>query len=492
MLRARLGLLASWPVALALSISYGLTLAPGVTWANDGGDSGDLLTAVATGGVPHPTGYPTYLLLARLFLLLPLGEQACQQTMLSAICAIAAALGVAAIVRAQCPAGSWPGALAGVLAALWLGWSPLVWSQAVIAEIYSLHLLFCAGLWWYATLRSRPAHPSSWGWPDRTAGLTAGLALGNHLTALFPALGALGFVVLCSPRGGRLRRLGALSLWAGLGLLVYLSLPLRAGAGSPASWGDPRTLEGLRWIVSGELYHRMALGASGGQIAGRLSALAALPISEFGPVGLCLGLWGLLRGAARLPQLSAAMGLTALATAGFALTYGSRDAHVYLLPISMLIAVWVGVGATGVLAHLQRRPPIAALAAAALVASAALGVPAAARAADSSGDWRAILFAAETLAEAPVEAVLLTSEDYDTFPLWYYHVALGARPDLAVVSEPLLPFDWYRAHLRAAYPSLRLPAGLPSGWGPGLLALNEGRPFCWTQPHQDPPLRCKP
>ena len=40
-------------------LTYLRTLAPGITWANDGYDSGDLITAAVTGGVAHPTGYPT-------------------------------------------------------------------------------------------------------------------------------------------------------------------------------------------------------------------------------------------------------------------------------------------------------------------------------------------------------------------------------------------------------------------------------------------------
>ena len=54
------------PIIIALA--YARTLAPSITWANDGSDSGDLVAAAATLGVAHPTGYPTYLLLARLFL----------------------------------------------------------------------------------------------------------------------------------------------------------------------------------------------------------------------------------------------------------------------------------------------------------------------------------------------------------------------------------------------------------------------------------------
>ncbi len=54
------------PLVLAISLIavYLFTMAPGLTWANSGADGGDLITAAATGGVAHPTGYPTFLLIA--------------------------------------------------------------------------------------------------------------------------------------------------------------------------------------------------------------------------------------------------------------------------------------------------------------------------------------------------------------------------------------------------------------------------------------------
>src|SRR5688500_577949 len=71
-------------VGAALGCVYAYTLAPGITWANDGADSGDLVAATATLGVAHPTGYPAYLLLARLFQLIPIGDLALRSTIFSA------------------------------------------------------------------------------------------------------------------------------------------------------------------------------------------------------------------------------------------------------------------------------------------------------------------------------------------------------------------------------------------------------------------------
>ncbi|MFZ4849545.1 MAG: protein O-mannosyl-transferase family, partial [Caldilinea sp.] len=63
----RRGWSTGWPAAvgmagLALWLYCG-SLAPDLTWAHQGADGGELLAAAATNGVPHPPGYPLYILL---------------------------------------------------------------------------------------------------------------------------------------------------------------------------------------------------------------------------------------------------------------------------------------------------------------------------------------------------------------------------------------------------------------------------------------------
>ena len=92
--------LPSWIVFAILIALYLRTLAPGLTWANGGSDGGDLITAAATGGVAHPTGYPLYLLLARLFQWAPLGTLAFRTNLMSALAmSLAAALVCRLVMR---------------------------------------------------------------------------------------------------------------------------------------------------------------------------------------------------------------------------------------------------------------------------------------------------------------------------------------------------------------------------------------------------------
>jgi hypothetical protein len=70
------------------------------------------------------------------------------------------------------------------------------------------------------------------------------------------------------------------------------------------------------------------------------------------------------------------------------------------------------------------------------------------------------------LRSAPPRAVLLTAGDNDSYPLWYAQRALGERPDVTVVTIPLLAAPWYRAEL-ARRDSLVAPAEVPRWLGEG-------------------------
>ncbi|HQV63779.1 MAG TPA: DUF2723 domain-containing protein, partial [Anaerolineales bacterium] len=117
-------------LAVSLLVVYLMTMAPGLTWANQGSDGGDLVTAAAVGGVAHPTGYPVYLFLARVFQLLPIGSLAFRTNLLSAFATVFAAILIYVLVIRSLPSTS-ESIYAGLISAFAFGLSPLVWSQSV-------------------------------------------------------------------------------------------------------------------------------------------------------------------------------------------------------------------------------------------------------------------------------------------------------------------------------------------------------------------------
>ncbi len=118
--------------------------------ANYGADGGDYLAAVLTKGVPHPTGYPLYLLLSDIGLRIFGGgfvwRQAQASVLPAAICAGIVFWLVFNILKRQTNTVRLTSA---VIASITLSISPLFWGQAVTIEVYALNaLMIVLGLLW--------------------------------------------------------------------------------------------------------------------------------------------------------------------------------------------------------------------------------------------------------------------------------------------------------------------------------------------------------
>jgi len=104
-------------------------------------DSGELAVVNGTLGIAHPTGYPLYTILGRLFALLPL-ELMTTQVIFGALCtAVAAAVLFFTFVRYFDRHEPAPILLLAMLTLLFAG-APLIWAQGTTNEVYSLHLVF--------------------------------------------------------------------------------------------------------------------------------------------------------------------------------------------------------------------------------------------------------------------------------------------------------------------------------------------------------------
>ena len=133
-------LLAAGCFLLSLMI-YLQTLAPSVATLFD--DSLEFPLVCYRLGIAHPTGYPFYTLLGKLFTLGPWHNVAWAVNLLSAV-AGAATLALIYLVARELTCRRLP-AFLGVVA---MAVSPIFWSQAVIAEVYTLNSTLVAALLW--------------------------------------------------------------------------------------------------------------------------------------------------------------------------------------------------------------------------------------------------------------------------------------------------------------------------------------------------------
>jgi hypothetical protein len=356
--------------------------------------------------------------------------------------------------------------LAALVAALTFAWTPTLWSQAVITEVYTLHAaLVAAILWlallWRAELRFLPKNRSSRWWPGwllATLALLFGLGLAHHRTTLLLLPVLLVFLAWQAPAGyWRRRQVMLLALLALAPLLLYLYVPLRAPATPYLAlelWPG-QTLALVDRSPAGLVSYLLGQGFAG-EIQGPGSAIAAAPsllqrfADELTPVGLLLAGLGVVVLAWRRqwPLLWLTGASFALLT-DFNLFYTIGDIAVFYIPSYLIACGWIGVavawlaGAAGRLAG-QRWLALndgVSIAVAVLLAALPLYLflshaAAQNRSRDTAATdgWQALLDANP----AP-NAVLVSNDRDELMPLWYLQQVEDMRPDLAGVFPLLLP-----------------------------------------------------
>lgn len=297
-------------------------------------------------GIAHPTGYPLFVILGKIFSLLPLGSMAWRVNLLSALFAT---LAVWLIYRVSVLLTS--DRLAAALAALLLAASPVFWSQAVVAEVYALNALLMAAILYLLLnfLRAPIVQPAS---PRSLYGLflLCGLALSHHLTSviLLPAIAITLFIV--RPHYSRRVWLGAGGLLALGVLLPWSFLYLRWPA---LHNGQFMTVgEWLNWILGlrfgGALNLALWIDPTRWGIITRISG------AQYGPIGLGLAAVGLI---VLLKRSWPSALITAALFAGYffyGLVYNVPDVAVFIIPALLVLAVWIGVGMAWLAASLGK------------------------------------------------------------------------------------------------------------------------------------------
>jgi len=409
-------------VALAL---YSATLAPGV----GAGDSGELLLAAQTLGVPHPPGYPLWTLLARIAVLIPWGDVAARVNMLSAILA---ALGAGLFHTLARRAGLRP--FAAIVATALYAASITVWSAAVETEVYALaapcFLLLILLVW-----RARSRHTASMR-SDALAFFALGLAPVVHQTLAFPAT-FLGIWML--ERDARLARVWRGLLWSSIGPTLFLVVALRSGAAGSFTFSSETGLlgamdgilrQGYGSLRQQPLSTRLALaelGAMAGSVAASIGVAAALLA--------LLGAWLARRERAtlRLVAVAAATIPVALVLLVGFLPDAEHVAQIapFLAPVVAAACLMAGAGAEAAVRrvpHALRWPVLAATATCALAT-----VIAHQGLSDRHDFGLADRYARDLLAPLPQNATLVVDGDNETFLTAYATRVRGLRPDVTLI-----------------------------------------------------------
>lgn len=377
-----------YPVMGALLVAlYARTAAPGPTFS----DGPEIVTAMATLGVIHPTGYPLFTLVGWAFLqVFPLDVQpSLKISILNAIFAGGAAIFTAHVARSV----AWlvapgtgserqgrPGAdIAGLAAGVLLGTAPLLWDQVRIPEVYPFHV-FLASWALYGLIRFEITRRARL---VVMSGLAIGLGLAHHVTMVYMLPAGVIYCLVREPsllygpfvwpvvKIGRLFRKG---FWAGAKTRLAWVFPVVLVVGFlPAffyayilwankhttgiNWGGVSNWDGLYFHMTGKQYSKFMELKEASVYVGRLARLPDLFDKQFLTTGTVLLIPGVVAAFRHAWRPALLLLLVTLFYIGHGCYYSVGDYHTYFLPAVMAVAVFLAVGLDAILRWASERAP---------------------------------------------------------------------------------------------------------------------------------------
>ncbi len=411
-------------------------------------DSGELSLVCQSLGIAHPTGYPLYTLIGRLWVfLIPFGELAWKLNLLSALFMAFSVSWLYRIlaeleIRNEIAFSS----------SLIYAFSPVIWQQAVFLEVYALTALLAVTLLWLG-IRYHKCREDRY---FLLGAFITGLGLGNHLSLLWLIPGLL---MLSFAGSGRARMkivvAGALLFLSGLS--IYLFLPIRSGLGPLFNWGDPSNWERLFWHISGKQYRVWMFSQSAEELLGNLGKFGRLWL---GNPAVYLW-WLILPGISLALKKSKAVFWTLFTIFVLAVFYGVNysipDIEAYFLPAFIVSFILTAFGLEWLRRLVVGRLPVPNAGAAVsgiLLSLFILPLTLNFRSGDNSRSRLAYSLASNVLESAAPNGLILTDNWNIYSPCLYLIQNDNLRPDVILIDKELLRRSWYLDYLAKRYPEL--------------------------------------
>ncbi len=439
-------------------VAYIFTVSPTIY----GGDSGDLISAAAVLGVPHPPGYPLWTMLAFLFGKLPLAiSYAAKINLMSAFFQSATVFLVYLIIYRLTK-----DILISFVSSLVLAFSYTFWFYALFAEVFSL-TNFLAALFVLILLIWQEKRRYFW-----FVSFVFGLGVFHQYTFVLLLPAAVVFIVLTVGKNALKKK----NLWPSLlffllGALPYVYVPFAVSFHPPVNWNNVDNVTGILQLMTRAGYGTFqAINFSPPDIFGRiihfLIYLRFLGI-DFGIFGIAITMFGAVGFFWKRKNIFFLTTLGFLFTGPFFFGYinfplvSSFELGVlerFLLLSYIFFAIVFGFGLFLLKKILARLVNIKFFSISFLIFPSFLFFTNFHKVDLSQNFWGKTL-AEDILLTPEPNSILIIAEDTAIFNTSYLHLVENVRPDLAVLTGGLLFSDWYYNQLLARYPHLKYPKG---------------------------------
>ncbi len=415
------------------------TMAPTLTF----GDSGELISMISTLGIPHPTGFPLYILAGRIFSFLPLSNPAFRINLMSAFFG---ALTPAFLFLALCAylkneKNAFIKYFISASAALLFIFSYTLWSQSAMSRIYTLNSSFCAAvlLLFFLSSGSRENSRYLFLWA-----LLTGLGSGLHLTlAVFS--GILWLHMALTNFSALKKHIFGILFFALLGLGVYIYLIIRSHSPAELKWSDLNTFGHFFSYISQQQYNIKKFARDPGGILAFFIYLKDVMFRELSPLAICIFIAGAFAAAFRREALAPAFLAIFVSAVLMLLFYGNytdlKLAFRYMIPSYIIMVFFIAYFYHTVFIFTKNRWIVMFTIAvfSSMMIALCLGVNY--FESNKRDNFTAYNYVSDVLKGVPEDSAgLFTTGDGNIYPLAYFRYTLREKPGLRVYDRILTVF----------------------------------------------------
>ncbi|XP_053331401.1 transmembrane protein 260 [Spea bombifrons] len=466
----------SLAVFTCVSAVYLKTLHPSVP----GGDSGELITAAYELGVAHPPGYPLFTLLAKLVMIfVPWGSIAYRVNLLCGLFgAIASSLLFHTTSRLS---GSYA---AGILASGLFSFSRLTWQWSIAAEVFSLNNMFVALLMALTVEFGKGKNARERSKISQIGAFVSGLSLCNQHTVVLYVICIVFWVLFHQFKRKELSlsyvlKSGTFFL---MGLVPYFYLIVSSRINQARwTWGDQTTIQGFFTHLLREEYGTFSLAKSetGPNMAEMLIFQINHMATEISLLAQGLAILALLLCFVSSDSSVSVVCLFTKMLLCYSLFFAWRANLDITKPLflgvverfwmqsNIVVCVLAGLGLSLLTGSLKTKTNYSQLVHYLewifTIAVTALHISANYRYCDQSNNYVVDNFARNILSSLPNNTLLLLRGDLPGNSLRYLHYCEGLRPDIALVDQEMMTYDWYLPKIAKHIPNVYFPG---NRWNP--------------------------
>jgi hypothetical protein len=402
-------------------IVYILTASRTLVW----GDGAEFYIAARTLGIPHPSGYPLFLLVSRLLYLISSSPFLSNFVpgIFTGLTALFLFLILVKLTRDR---------IVSIITPLFLCFGQAVWAQSVNAEIYTLNLFFAVFLI-YLLLNSgveKKYIPMIF--------FVSGLALANHLTALLYVIPVLVYTLLFKKRSFYFLALIIIPL------TLYFYFPIRSRAEPLLDLFDPVDLERSIAYISGRAFHYRALFLSSAYILAQIKQFIIAWWRQF-LILIPLGFYGIFLVTNK--KIRYVLIIMSVCVFGYSLLYNIPDKQGYFLPVYGIWAIFTAL-ALSRLVPKKIKP--------ALFIFPLLNIILNYQVCDLSRESSLRDFCASIYQSTP-DSSIIVSDDYFVY-CGLLNQELDGHKNIVPCAQFYLRTDWYITQIKHRYPHIKISA----------------------------------